>query len=390
MQDEITFHKLLSQLSGYRTQLSGLRELVLANAIMLGEIPAPLFGEDKATAFIRDRFQESGLEHISLDEIGNVSAMLPGTEGERTILLAAHVDKVWDGSIDHSVTVSPEMLRGPGIADNSIGVAALVSLPEVLKHLGIQFKSNIILLGTTRSMGRGDLAGLRFFVENLQQSIDCAVCLEGVQLGRLSYSSLGMVRGDIYVRTPEERDWLSYNHRGAIVALNRIIDKILAIETPRQPETSIILGSVMAGTAYNIPPTKATLRFEVRSEQRGMVARIVARIEEIIEQINAEDGVAAELSVIARRKPGGIEFSHPMVRCTRKIMEKLAIKPKVAPSTSELSTFVDKGIAAITLGITRGEGKHSLEECAAIEPIFTGITQLVGVLQAIDGGYDND
>ncbi|MCD8481337.1 MAG: M20/M25/M40 family metallo-hydrolase [Verrucomicrobia bacterium] len=370
MQDEQQFSALLSQLSGYRSQLSGLRELVLANAIMLGEIPAPLFGEDKATAFIRDRFMESALEHISLDEVGNVSAVLPGSGGGGTILVAAHVDKVWDGSIDHSVTVSPELLKGPGIADNSIGVAAMVSLPEILRHLGIQLKSDLILLGTTRSMGRGDLAGLRFFVENVQRTPDCAVCVEGVQLGRLSYSSLGMVRGDIYVRTPEERDWLSYNNKGAIVALNRIIDRILAIETPRQPETSIILGSVMAGTAYNVPPTKATLRFEVRSEQRGMVARIVDRITEIIEQINAEDGVHAELSVIARRKPGGIEFSHPLVKSTRKIMERLAIKPKVAPSTSELSTFVDKGISAITLGITRGEGKHSLDECAAIEPIF--------------------
>lgn len=97
-----------------------------------------------------------------------MSAVLPGAEGNQTLLVAAHVDKVWDGSIDHSVTVSPEMLKGPGIADNSIGVAALVSLPETLRHLGIQLKANVILLGTTRSMGRGDLAGLRFFVENLQ------------------------------------------------------------------------------------------------------------------------------------------------------------------------------------------------------------------------------
>jgi tripeptide aminopeptidase len=379
--------QILQRLPDWLNELQKLREIILANSIMCGEFPSPTFGEEKLTRFLSDRFNESGLQHISCDEAGNATALLPGSEGKRTLLVSAHVDKVWAESIDHTVSVSTDTMRGPGIADNSIGVATLASLPEILKLLNIKLKSNLILLGTTRSMGRGDLEGLRFFIENSKYPIHSAICVEGIQLGRLSYSSLGMNRCEIEVHTAEESDWISYNSSGAVVALNRIIDRILAIETPGKPETSIILGSISAGTAYNIPPNHAILRFEVRSEQPGMVARIRERIEEIVDQINAEDKVRATLTLIARRRPGGIDFSHPLVKATRKIMAALEIKPKVAPSTGELSALADRNIPTVTLGITRGEGKHSLEESVSIKPIFKGLTQLIAVLMAMDEGF---
>ena len=377
---------ILKDLAAHREALAGLREILLANAVMCGEIPSPTFGEDALVRFLCDRFTESGLQNISTDEKGNAIALIPGGDGKRTILVAAHIDKIWERSIDHTVSVTPERIVGPGIADNSLGAAVLASLPAILDHLAVRLKSNLVLLGTTRSMGKGDLAGLRFFIDNTKIPVHAAVCVEGVEIGRLSYASLGMIRAEISVRTEEERDWQRSNGSGAIVALNRVIDEILSIETPGRPRTSIILGSILAGNAYNVAPTKATLRFEVRSEQPGMVARIHERIAEIVERVNAEDRVKARLDVIARRHPGGIDFSHPMVKATRAIMGALGIEPKVAPSTNELSALVDKGIPGVTLGITRGEQKHSFEESVEVEPVFSGIAQLVGVLRAIDGG----
>lgn len=386
MLEETQLNRLLKETGAYPEQLAPLRENILADVIMSGEVPSPTFEEAALARFMRDRFNESALQNISDDEMGNASGFLPGTEGKRNLLVSAHVDKVWSRAVEHTVSVTPEALRGPGIADNSLGAAAVTMLPGILSHLGISLKSNLILVGSTRSLGRGDLAGLRFFIENCKHPIHAAVCVEGIQLGRLSYSSLGMIRGEIHVKAPEMQDWLSYNSSGAIVALNRIIDLILSIEVPARPETSIILGSVSAGTAYNVPPSEAVLRFEVRSEQHGIVARILSRMESIIDQVNAEDRVTAELSVIARRHPGGIDFSHPLVTATRSIMQTLGIKSKVAPSTGDLSTLVDKGIPAITLGLTRGVAKNALDESIQISPLFTGLAQLVGVLRAIDEG----
>ena len=374
----------------YREQMRSLRERILADLVMIGEIPAPTFAEEQLVRFLCDRFTEEALDQISVDEVQNASAVLPGKSGENNILIVAHTDRVWDGAIDHTVTVTAGSLTGPGIADNALGIAALTTLPSLLTHLGVKLKANLVFLGASRSMGRGDLQGLRFFTDNVKVPIGAAIALEGIQLGRLSYSSLGMNRCEVKVNTPEEHHWESWSLSGAITSLTRIVQGILSIETPEVPKTSIILGSINSGSSFNVPPTRATLRFEVRSEEPGMVTRIREQIEEIIEQIIAENRIHATLEVIARRKPGTIGFGHPFVRSARSILKQLGIKPQVAPSTSELSVLLEKGIPSLTLGISEGDNKHQLDETVRIDPVFSGLAQVVALLQSIDSFLENE
>ncbi|MDP0501067.1 MAG: M20/M25/M40 family metallo-hydrolase [Verrucomicrobiota bacterium JB022] len=382
---------VLSRVDDYRLRLSALREIILANTVMCGEISSPTFREERLVRFLNDRFTESGLQNIGTDEAGNAVAMLPGTEGKHNILIAAHTDKIWEEGVDHTVSVSGDRLTGAGVADNSLGVATMISVPDMLERLGIKLKSNLILLGASRSMGRGDLGGLRFFLENTQRAPSAAVCLEGVQLGRLSYSSLGMERGELVVESHEDKTLSTrWGSTGAIVVMNRVVRQILEIRTPEEPKTSIILGSVRAGSAYNTPPQRATLRFEIRSEAPGMVNEISDRIREIVEEVNAEDQTTAHYTIVARRKPGTIGFGHRYTAAARKIMEALDVKPKAAPSISELSTLLDHNVPSLTLGLTYGDNKHEQNETIYIEPIFRGLAQLVALLEVIDGDLQDE
>jgi di/tripeptidase len=199
-----------------------------------------------------------------------------------------------------------------------------------------------------------------------------------------------MNRCEINVTTPEEQHWESWSLSGAIITLNQIVQHILAIKTPEVPKTSIILGSIHSGSSFNVPSTRASLRFEVRSEEPGMVANIREQIEEVIEKVSAEQRINATLEVIARRKPGSIDFSHPFVKSARSILKELKIDPKIAPSISELSVLLDKGIPSLTLGLTKGDNKHREDESVQIAPIFKGLAQLVAVLQSIDQQLDNE
>jgi tripeptide aminopeptidase len=366
--------------------LRSLREIVLANTILCSEIPAPTGEEGKLVRFLCDRFTESDLLNISSDEAGNAVGLLPGSLGQagKNILVAAHVDKIWQPGVDHTVTVGASTLTGPGVADNSLGVAAVASLPLILERLGLPLRHNLILLGASRSMGRGDLGGLRFFLDHARIPIATAVCIEGIQLGRLSYSSLGMNRAEITVTTSEKQDWHQGGRTTAISEINRIVQRMLAIPTPTEPKTSIILGSLNAGSAFNTPPTRAILRFEIRSEAPGMVRQLRSQIEDIVDEVNAERQINAELQILAHRRPGSIGFGHPLVKSTRAIMETLGLPPKIAPSTSELSVLLERHVPSLTLGVTTGWHKHEVNETIEIEPIFRGLAQIVGVLQSID------
>jgi len=368
-------------------EVTALRENVLANLVMIGEISAPTYREAQRIRFLQDRFSEAGLQNCSTDEVGNGLGIYPGRDGEKNILVVAHADTVIPETVDHTISVDSERVIGPGVGDNSLGLAVIASLPTVLERLGIALESNLILMGASRSLGRGNLEGLRFFLANNVLPIRSGVCVEGVQLGRLSYSSLGMMRGDITCKVPEEYDWSRFGAAGAITIMNEVINRIVEIPLPRRPKTSIVFGSIQGGRSYGPIATDAVLRFEIRSESKEMAQDIADRIENIAGEASAQSRAEVKLDIFASRDPGGIEFGHPLCRAVRRIMKALGLEPRIGPSMSELSALIDRHIPALTIGMTQGEHLHRHDEAIMIEPIFSGIAQLVAILLAVDRGY---
>jgi len=382
--------EIISDLPAIREVCASLRETLLANLVMIGEIPAPTFKEEARIDFLLQRFSECGLNNTSTDEYGNGVGVLPGKNRKRNILLHAHADTVFSERRDHNVSVHADKICGPGIADNSLGLAVLATLPTLLEKLGVELDAGLVLMGGARSLGRGDLAGIRFFLENNKLSLTSGICVEGVQIGRLSYASAGMLRGEITCHVPEEYDWIRRGTTGAILILNEVVNGILGIALPRKPKTSIVLGSIEAGEGFNIIPTEGRLCFEVRSESAEIVQRIAGELDDIVENVISQTGAEVDLDVVARREPAGLPIGHPLVKQTREIMSSLRLLPHITPSISELSAMIAHGLPAVTLGVTQGDRLHELRESVKIESMFTGIAQLVGVLLAMDGGFCDD
>lgn len=378
---------LYKQLPRFEKGLKDLSEILLANLVMIGEVPAPTFNEEDRIQFLMDRFTEAGITDCSTDEAGNGIGVINGSVGNKSILINAHADTVFSTKVDHTMLVSKDSIKGPGVADNSLGLAILASFPYILNSLDIELTDNLILLGGVKSLGRGDLEGIRFFLDNNSFNISTALCLEGIELGRLSYSSIGMLRGEIRCIVPETYDWTRFGEASAIQTLNEVINKINDIRMPKRPRTSIVMGSISGGSSFNTTALEATLQFEVRSESAEVVDGVGQRIEEIGIEVASKMGDEVQVDIFARRKPGGIPFAHPLNKCSRNIMEELDLEPRLAPSISELSALIDKEIPALTLGVTTGDQLHKPNETIKIAPIYKGITQILGILLAIDGGY---
>lgn len=382
---------LLQRTSDLREGLKQLEEILLSNLVMLGEIPSPTFHEEERVRFLLDRFRECSLDKISSDEVGNALGILTGTEGRKNILVLAHLDTLYPETMDHSVRIDTRTIQGAGIADNSLGVAVLASLPTLLEKLNLRLKSNLIFMGASRSLGRGNLQGLRFFLENQKIPVHTGICIEGVELGRLSYSSHGMLRGEIHCQLPEGGDWQETGPGGAISLITDVILRVQQIPLPQRPRTSIILGSCHAGKSFNKVPESGSLRLEIRSEQGGMCTRLKEALEEIIEEVSSSTGADLRLEIIARSSKGGIGFSHPLTVAIRRIMESLDLTPVITPSVGELSALIKAKIPGVTLGITRRApmGDDS-QETVLIDPMVDGLTQLVLLLLAIDSGNLDD
>jgi di/tripeptidase len=382
--------EILALLPTLQERVAGIQETLIANLIMLSEIPSPTFQEEARVKLLLQRMLECGLHNVSTDEAGNGVGIIQGKDPSRNILLVAHADSVYSDKTDHTLSVLSEEIVGPGVADNSLGMAVLDTLPSLLELLGIRFNANLVLLGSTKGLGRGNLDGLKFFMDNNRLPFDAAICIEGAQIGRLSYTAQGMFRGVITCKLPEELEWQRLGESSAIIALNDIVNHILEIPVPRRPKTSIVLGAIRGGKSYNVMATQSSLRFEVRSESAGMVQMIRERIDDIIADIASKYNAELTFDVVSSREPGGIEIGHPLVKNCRSIMESLELEPKISPSMSEVSELIGRGLPAVTLGITEASNLHDLNETIRIQPIYTGLAQLLAVLLAIDGGFCNE
>ncbi len=387
MPDALPIGDIISRLPRFREKAAELSDILLTNLVMIGEVPAPTFGEEERTRLVEDRFVMGGLDNCSGDEMNNALGVIQGTEGESNILVVAHADTIFAESVDHTINVQPERVIGPAVGDNALGLAVLATLPHILEHLDIRLRNNLVLMAGTRSLGPGNLAGVRFFLRNFKRPIKAGVCLEGVQLGRLSYSSIGMLRGQVRCLVPEEYDWTRFGVVGAIRIMNEVINKIAEIPLPGRPRTSVVFGSIEGGSSYSVITKETLLRLEVRSESADEVKRIRQRIISICAEVSAEMNANVKLKVLAVREPGGINFGHPLVVNVREIMKALKIKPRMSPSTSELTAFIQRNIPSITLGLTSGDHMTEVAESLLVKPMYKGIAQLIGVLLAIDGGY---
>ncbi len=362
-------------------ELERFRELLLANVIMFGEIPAPTFHEQERINLMEQRFTECGLQNCSIDEKGNGAAIIPGSEGASTIMVAAHADTPFPASVDHTITLEPDRMVGPGIADNSLGIAVLATLPTLLEGVGISFKSDILLLSSVRSLNEGNQEGLRFFLSNTKRPIAAALAVEGVQLGRLNYRSRASLGGEIFCVADK-----AYEEVSALDVLSQIIYRLRKIQLPEQSATRLILGYIEGGVTYKTPARKARLKFQLSSDSDQTIVDITEKIDSLIAELSKEYKANIDFNIIARTRYGGMDPKHFFVLQARRVLTTLGIHPGENPYSSVVSGFVENEIPAMCIGITTGENLNYPDERIDISPIMKGVAQLIGLLMAIDGG----
>ena len=371
-------------LPGYIDRIKSVQDHIITNIVLIGEKSAPTFKEKERVKLFQERLASSQIDECSMDSYQNPIGIIRGTDSSKSpIFLVAHLDTLVDRQEFFNYTVKQNSISGPGVADNSSVVGVLVSLPRVLKALDLQFKSDIVLAGVIQSIGKGNLRGVRHLLKTWEGPIRGAICLEGVELGRLNYYSEGMVRGEIECITASTI--AQKTNVNAINILNELINKILELRLPQKPFCRIIMGKINSGFHYGKEATEGTLGFEIRSDADDIVKELIGDIKDIVENIRRVFEVDIKLKILSNLSATQLAFNHPLVKATNSIMQSLNIEPKGASSESELSIFLTKSIPAVTLGITHLL-QESNEESIEIESIFRGIAQIVGVIEAIDNG----
>ncbi|MBW2366543.1 MAG: hypothetical protein JRH15_01520 [Deltaproteobacteria bacterium] len=188
--------EFLTQLPVFVEKLKSIKETIITNIILIGQTPSPTFKEKKRANVFMERLVESNVDEVTTDSYHNPIGIIRGSDDSRPpIMVVAHVDTFFSkdfgpfSSLDlgYNYIVKENTISGAGILDNSLGVGILASMPEVFKQLGLRFRSDIVLVGVIQSIGKGNLRGIRHLLKTWDKPILGAVCIEGIELGRLNY-----------------------------------------------------------------------------------------------------------------------------------------------------------------------------------------------------------
>ncbi len=379
--------KHLDKLPSFVESIKSIKETIIANIVFIGQIPAPTFKEKRRTDFFMERLAEFQVDECTTDGYRNPIGIIRGTSTSKPpIFVVSHIDTVFEKDIDHNYTVRKKTIKGAGILDNSLSVGVLASLPEIFRKLDLCFESDIVLAGAIQSLGEGNLRGIRHLVKTWDTPIRGAICLEGVELGRLNYCSEAMVRCEVECDISPTPGPLQNFRPNAILILNEVINQILELRLPQRPRSGVIIGKISGGFKHGTIAYNAKLGFEIQSDLNKMVKSIYNDVSDIIDDIRHQYEVELKLKTISNLNSASLKYNHPLVKSAGEIIESLGLKPVSGPSESELSIFLAHKIPAVTLGITRGENIHLENSMMEIEPMYKGIAQIIGVLMAIDRG----
>lgn len=379
--------KYLEKLPAFIDEIRAIKETIITNIVLIGQIPSPTFHEQKRAEIFMERLIESQVDECTIDDYQNPIGIIRGTsKAKPPIFLVAHLDTFFGRDVDHNFTVKKNSIMGPGIMDNSAGVAVLCSLPEIFQKLNLSFESDIVLAGVVQSIGKGNLRGIRRLLKNWGTPIKGAICIEGGELGRLNYYSDGMIRCEIECNILTALEFEHKFRPNAIVILNEVINQILEMRLPQRPRARVIIGKISGGFKHGRIAFNSNLGFEIQSDSDDMVMAIYNDIKDIVDGISHEFQVELNLKTISNINARTLKYNHPMVKNTVKVMKQLGLKPVSEPSEAELSIFLSRNIPAVTIGITHGERYHLENSEMEIDPIFTGIAQLIGIITALDSG----
>ena len=364
------------------------RDQVIDEWIRLTEIPSPSGHETKRAAYMQGQFRDAGLEGVHIDAFGNVIGLWKGDPLGKNIIVTAHMDTVFQDVWEIKVKREANVLKAPGIGDDTASLINLLWSVRALKHAGFQPKNTYYFLATTgEEVG---FVGMDNFLKATEEIFDLVIALDG-DLGKVHYGALGFGGGRITFRGPGAHTMQSRGVPNPNLAVARAINRLYNIHLlaePLEKWTILNIGLIGGGKVQNAVSQESFFSVDLRSANQEELERVQAEIKRICRDIATESGVEVEIDLNDDSKayqiPGARESF--LVKTVLDILVYLNVADvEVDPlGSTEANVGIEKGILSVNLGRTYGRYKHSLREEADIDGLFLAMKQILLLLICLE------
>ena len=354
----------------------------IRQALAIQQIPAPTFAEAQRAAYVAEQFSGLGLADVTTDAVHNVYGRVPGElPGRKAVLVTAHTDTIFNAETNLTQRFDGDMVYGPGLGDNSFGVAGMLALARWLVSQP-RPPVDVWFVATTGEEGLGDLGGMKAAFARLGSMAGAVLNLEGLALGHIYHAGIAVRRLKVTAKADGGHSWLHYGRPSAVHALIELCADLLRLSPPRLPRTTFNIGLIQGGDAVNAIASHASCWLDLRSESSKALGHFEARVMQAISEAPADGEVKFTVDVVGDRPAGQIPITHPLVQIGVASLHDIGIKAVLDTGSTDANVPLAAGCPAITLGVTRGGNAHRTDEFAELAPVPVGIQHLVGALRA--------
>jgi tripeptide aminopeptidase len=371
-------------------------EKTVADQIEITAIPAPTFQEQVRAEYYKTRLIELGLKGVTVDRVGNVFGVRPGTGHGPSLVVSSHLDTVFPEGTDVNPKLKDGKIYAPGIADNGRGLAVVLTMIRALDEANIQTKGDLIFGATVGEEGLGDLRGVKALF-NDNADIDGFISIEPGSPERTTYLATGSHRYSITYHGPGGHSFGDFGKPSAIHALGRAIAMIAELETPEDPKTTFTVGTIQGGTSVNTIAASAKMVIDIRSTSQKELLRLEERILSAINLAAKEenkrwnaDSINMDIELVGDRPAGSQSSDALIVQTALAATKAIGFEPILDhPSSTDSNVPISLGIPAVTLG-GGGDfgGVHTLNEFfdpkdayVGVQKVFLTTLGLVGIDQ---------
>ncbi len=344
--------------------------------IQIQQIPSPTFDEKSRAEFVHSLFLRENLANVSTDSLHNVFGKISGTGRSKPLIISAHLDTVFPHGTDLYYTREETRIYGPGIGDNSLGVAALIGLLWLIRESKLEYPGDIWLVANVGEEGLGDLRGMRAVADRFGGEVRAYLVLEGTSLGHIYHRGVAVRRYRVTARTEGGHSWSDYGRPSAVHELAHFVTDITSLPTPTSPRTTLNVGVISGGTGVNVVAASATLELDLRSEDSAALHSLIGQIEAKIRAAN-RPGVKVDMESIGDRPAGELPANHPLVKLAEACLSELSLEPTSTAGSTDANLPLSLGYPALVLGITTGGSAHTVHEYIEVGPVETGMQQLL-------------
>ena len=387
--------ELFARLAPVRERLAQADERVLRTQIALSEIPAPTGDEHARGASVAARFRALGLQDVVTDDVGNVTGSRRGATDEAPVLVCAHLDTVFPEGTAVGVARDGRQLTGPGIVDNSRGLAAMLALAEAVDGTSLRTRRSILFAATVGEEGAGDLRGAKHLFARLHTTPSACIALDGAGDDRIVHRALGARRFRVVFHGMGGHSWAAFGVPNPVHAAGAAAAKLAALPLPRTPRTTLSVCRIGGGISVNVIPEEAWIEIDLRSSSAGVLERCSLEIEQAMraavreENLRRSPGTSPltfDVTTIGDRPCGELPKEHPLVRAAAAATYAIGRTPELVTASTDANVPISLGVPAIAIGAGgRGGGVHTPSEWYDNTDGALGVARALTVLVAAAG-----